>query len=292
MNYPRQSILFISNLDKSVNETLLYQLFNEVPVSYIKIAKDHVTRESYGYAFVGFKNHSKAEEAIIKLNYSKVLKKSIRLSWYNREPNNYRNMPDFNIFVKKIQKDVKPKDFHDFFSKFGNIISAKLVEDEEGENVGYGFVLYDNSESARRAVSESNNFEWKGKKIYVGQFVKNRPRKIPQFNTVYVRNLAKVKLILNKNLSKEEIKKMFSLYGEILSVFVKESDQKLLEKLTEEKRRHILEHQFAFITFKDPKSAAKVVNEFPYLKQNSKTFNENLNKIVEISRKSSEIEER
>ncbi len=53
MSYPRQSILFISNLDKSVNETLLYQLFNEFPVSYIKIAKDHVTRESYGYAFVG-----------------------------------------------------------------------------------------------------------------------------------------------------------------------------------------------------------------------------------------------
>jgi RNA recognition motif-containing protein len=59
MSYPRQSILFISNLDKAANETLLYQLFNEFPVSYIKIAKDHQTRESYGYAFVGFKNHAK-----------------------------------------------------------------------------------------------------------------------------------------------------------------------------------------------------------------------------------------
>ena len=59
MSYPRQSILFISGLDKAANETLLYQLFNEFPISYIKIAKDHNTRESYGYAFVGFKNHSK-----------------------------------------------------------------------------------------------------------------------------------------------------------------------------------------------------------------------------------------
>ena len=62
MSYPRQSILFISNLDKAANETLLYQLFNEFPVSYIKIAKDHQTRECYGYAFVGFKNHSKGRE--------------------------------------------------------------------------------------------------------------------------------------------------------------------------------------------------------------------------------------
>lgn len=59
MSYPKQSILFISGLDKTVNENQLYTLFNEFPISYIKIAKDHQSRESYGYAFVGFKSHSK-----------------------------------------------------------------------------------------------------------------------------------------------------------------------------------------------------------------------------------------
>jgi len=269
-----------------VNETMLYQLFNEFPVSYIKIAKDHASRESYGYAFVGFKNHSKAEEAVIKLNYMKVLKKSIRLSWYNREPNNYRNMPDFNVFVKKIHKDVKPKEFHDFFSKYGNIISAKLVEDEEGETVGYGFVLYDNAEAAKKAITEGNGFEWKGKKIYCGTFQKSRPKKAPQFNTVYVRNL-------DKGMSQDEIKKMFSVYGEILSVFIKESDPKMLEKLPEEKRKHIMDHQFAFITFKDPNSASRVVNELPYLKNKNKKHNEEITKIVETTKKmTTELEDR
>ena len=64
MSYPRQSIIFISNLDKAANETILYQLFNEFPVSYIKIAKDHQSRESYGYAFVGFKNHAKGKQTL------------------------------------------------------------------------------------------------------------------------------------------------------------------------------------------------------------------------------------
>ena len=200
MSYPRQSILFISGLDKSANETLLYQLFNEFPISYIKIAKDHSTRQSYGYAFVGFKNHSKgnffylflAEEALIKLNYSKILKKSIQISWYNREPNNFRARPEFNVFVKKISKDVKPKEFHDFFSKYGNIVSAKLAEDDEGDNVGYGFVLYDNEEAAKNAIKQANGLDWKGKKLFVGQFIKNKPKKIPQFNTVYCKNLDKV----------------------------------------------------------------------------------------------------
>ena len=79
------------------------------------------------------------------------------------------------------------KEFHDYFSKFGNIISAKLVEDDEGEVLGYGFVLYDNLESSSTAVSDGNGAIWKDKPIYVGKFEKNRPKKAPKFNTVYVK---------------------------------------------------------------------------------------------------------
>lgn len=64
MSYPRQSVLFVSGLDKSVNENMLYQLFNDYPISYIKIAKDHPTRESFGYAFVGFKSQQKGKKCI------------------------------------------------------------------------------------------------------------------------------------------------------------------------------------------------------------------------------------
>ena len=191
MSISRHSILFISGLDKSVNETQLYILFNEFQIAYIKVAKNHETRQSYGYAFIGFKNHAKAEEAIIKLNYSKIAKRTIRISWYNRESNNLRSRMEFNIFVKKIPKSVTSKEFHDFFSKYGNIISAKL-EDEEGESVGYGFVQYDNENSSVCAINQANLCEWKGKKIYVGKFVKNKPKKHGQFNTVYVKNIPKV----------------------------------------------------------------------------------------------------
>jgi polyadenylate-binding protein len=195
MSFPRQSILFVSGLDKSVNENMLYQLFTEFPISYLKIAKDHSTRDSFGYGFVGFKSQTKAEEALNKLNYSKLLKKTIRISWYNRESNNCRNLPEYNVFVKKIAKTVSCKDFHDYFSKFGNIISARLVEDEDGEVVGYGFVLYDKPEAATLAIREGNNKDLKGKNVSVGPFLKNKPKKPPQYNNVYVKNIPKVRII-------------------------------------------------------------------------------------------------
>lgn len=220
-----------------------------------------------------------AEEALIKLNYSKVAKKTIRISWYNREPNNYRAHPEFNIFVKKLNKNVTGKEFHDYFSKFGNIISAKLVEDDDGEVVGYGFVLFDNEESASKAIKEANGIDWKGKPIYVGRFEKNRPKKSPQFNTVYVKNLP-------KNYSQEDVKKIFSAYGEILSIFMKSTDPNLVEKLPEEKRKSILEHQFAFITFKDFSAAGRVVNEFPYLKPGDNAYNQDITSIADITVKS------
>ena len=61
MSYPRQSILFISGLEKSITESNLYSLFNEFPITYVKIAKDHNTRESFGYAFIGFKFSNKGK---------------------------------------------------------------------------------------------------------------------------------------------------------------------------------------------------------------------------------------
>ena len=161
MSLIRQSILFVNGLDKKVNENMLYQLFNEYSVSYIKIAKDHITRESFGYAFIGFKNKVKAEQALQNLNYSKLCQKTLRISWYNREPNNYRNHPENNIFVKNIPKDVSTKEFDEYFKKYGNIISAKIAEDEEGESMGYGFVLYDKEESATKAIAECHGKIWK-----------------------------------------------------------------------------------------------------------------------------------
>ena len=191
MSISRQSILFVSGLHESVNESQLYILFNEYQISYIKIAKDHSTRKSFGYAFIGFRNHSKAEDALIKLNFSKIANRTIRISWYNRDPNNVRTRLDFNIFVKKISKSITPKEFFDYFSKYGNIISSKLVEDENGDSVGYGFVQYDNENSAISAINQAHLCEWKGKALYVGKFIKNKPKKKPQFNTVYVKNIPK-----------------------------------------------------------------------------------------------------
>jgi len=85
---------------------------------------------------------------------------------------------------------------------------------------------------------------------------------------------------------------LFVNYGEVLDIFVKQTDPKLLEELPENKRKAILDHQFAFITFKDPRAAMKVVDEFSYLKVKNKEYNNELLRVVENLRKASVVEER
>jgi polyadenylate-binding protein len=213
------------------------------------------------------------------LNYSKLGKKTIRISWYNRESNNNRNNPDFNIFVKKLPKNITHREFHEHFSKFGNIVSARLVEDEEGEIIGYGFVLYDSAEGAENAIKEQNGIEYKGKKLYCGHFIKNRPKKAPQFNNIYVKNIPKL-------WSREDIEKFFSKYGELGSILIREPDEKnLSDKLPEEKRNHILSHKFAFVCYKNFDSAKRAVNEVPYYKVHDKDYNTEIDNLIELLRK-------
>lgn len=66
-------------------------------------------------------------------------------------------------------------------------------------------------------------------------------------------------------------------------MIVREPDAtKLHTALTEDKKKQILEHKFAFVCFKSLDGPAKkAVNEVPYYKIGEKDYNEKIDKLVE-----------
>lgn len=116
-----------------------------------------------------------------------------------------------------MDKAIDHKALHDTFSAFGNILSCKVATDPSGQSRGYGFVQFDNEESAQRAIEKLNGMLLNDKQVYVGPFLRKQEREIAvdktKFNNVFVKNLS-------ETTTEEDLKKSFGEFGSITSVVV------------------------------------------------------------------------
>jgi polyadenylate-binding protein len=73
-----------------------------------------------------------------------------------------------NLFIKNLDATISSSDLFNHFRKFGRIISARVMRDQEtGNSKGFGFVSYTNAEEADRAKTAMNNKTLGSKQIVV-----------------------------------------------------------------------------------------------------------------------------
>lgn len=116
-----------------------------------------------------------------------------------------------------MDKAIDNKALHDTFSTFGNILSCKIATDPSGQSKGYGFVQFDNEESAQNAIDKLNGMLLNDKQVYVGPFLRKQERDTvlnkTKFNNVYVKNLS-------ESTTEDDLKKIFGEFGTITSAIV------------------------------------------------------------------------
>ncbi|CAM0911425.1 unnamed protein product [Alopecurus aequalis] len=237
--------LYVGDLDVSVQDAQLFDVFSQVgSVVSVRVCRDVNTRMSLGYAYVNFSSPSDAARALEMLNFTPVNGKTIRIMYSNRDPSS-RKSGAANIFIKNLDKSIDNKALHDTFSAFGNILSCKVATEMSGESKGYGFVQYEQDESAQNAVNELNGMLLNDKKVYVGPFVRKQEREnvfgSPKFNNVYVKNLS-------ESTTEDNLKEIFGAFGPITSVIVVRAD--------DGKSRC-----FGFVNFENPDDAACAVED-------------------------------
>ncbi|KAK4511524.1 3-isopropylmalate dehydratase [Mucor velutinosus] len=238
--------LYVGELDPSVTEAMLFEMFNMIgPVASIRVCRDAVTRRSLGYAYVNFHNLVDAERALEALNYSLIKGRACRIMWSQRDPA-LRKTGNGNIFIKNLDPTIDNKALHDTFSAFGNILSCKIAQDEEGKSKGYGFVHYETEEAADNAIKHVNGMLLNDRKVFVGHHIprKERQSKIEeirsQFTNVYVKNLA-------EDVTDEDLSATFGKYGPITSAVITRDN--------EGKSRG-----FGFVNFEDHDDASRAVD--------------------------------
>ena len=213
---PHSASLYVGELDPSVTEAMLYELFSSIgQVASIRVCRDAVTRRSLGYAYVNYNNTADGERALEDLNYTLIKGKPCRIMWSQRDPA-LRKTGQGNVFIKNLDSAIDNKALHDTFAAFGNILSCKVAQDEFGNSKGYGFVHYETAEAANNAIKHVNGMLLNDKKVFVGHHIskKDRQSKFEEmkanFTNIYVKNI-------DSEVTDEEFRGLFEKFGEITS---------------------------------------------------------------------------
>ncbi|KAI9806027.1 MAG: Protein phosphatase PP2A regulatory subunit B [Piccolia ochrophora] len=213
---PHSASLYVGELDPSVTEAMLFELFSSIgQVASIRVCRDAVTRRSLGYAYVNYNNIADGERALEELNYTLIKGKPCRIMWSQRDPG-LRKTGQGNVFIKNLDTAIDNKALHDTFAAFGNILSCKVAQDEFGNSKGYGFVHYETAEAATNAIKHVNGMLLNEKKVFVGHHIpkKDRQSKFEEmkanFTNIYVKNV-------EADTTDDEFRALFEKYGEITS---------------------------------------------------------------------------
>ncbi|XP_046961224.1 polyadenylate-binding protein 1 [Vanessa cardui] len=245
-SYPMAS-LYVGDLHSDITEAMLFEKFSTAgPVLSIRVCRDMITRRSLGYAYVNFQQPIDAERALDTMNFDMIKGRPIRIMWSQRDPS-LRKSGVGNVFIKNLDKMINNKAMYDTFSAFGNILSCKVAQDENGGSKGYGFVHFETEEAANKSIEKVNGMLLNGKKVYVGRFIPRKERekelgeKAKLFTNVYVKNFG-------EDFSDELLRDMFEKYGRITS-------HKVMYKEDGSSRG------FGFVAFEDPDAAERACLE-------------------------------
>lgn len=252
--------IFISNLEKSIDVKTLNDTFAVFGnILSCKVSVDPKTNQSRGYGFVHFASEQEANQAIARLNNALVQGQPIRVFAYKskQERQKERENSFTNVFIKNIPLSWDESKLNELFGQFGTI-KRSTIRKKEGTNdsKGYGFVEFEDHESARNAVEKLNNHlveegrpgltvERAQKKSERMEMLRNgtlrNQARRPEGENLYVKNLS-------ESVTEDHLRKLFTQCGNVKNV-------KVMVDQTGRPRG------FGFVSFHTQEEATKAVTD-------------------------------
>jgi RNA recognition motif-containing protein len=88
-----------------------------------------------------------------------------------------------NIYVSNLSFNVQDEDLREFFTPFGEVTSAKIINDREtGRSRGFGFVEMSDEEASKKAIAELNEATVEGRTIRVMEAKPKEDKPARSFN--------------------------------------------------------------------------------------------------------------
>ncbi|XP_053491456.1 polyadenylate-binding protein 4-like isoform X1 [Ictalurus furcatus] len=243
--------LYVGDLHPDVTESMLLEKFSSVGrVCYLCLCLN--TGTSLQYAFIIFQHRADAERALKLLNFDILLGQPMRIMW-SQSDSSLRNSNEGNIFIKGLEKSIDSMALYDTFSIFGNILSCKVVCDENGSR-GFGYVHFESAEAAEAAIKRLNGMLFNDHYVFITHFKSRQEcqeqkkeerhpkpqHKFEQCVNLCLRNL-------DVSVDDERLHKEFSPFGTVIHAKVMGTDG--------------CSGGFGFVRFSSPEEATKAMSE-------------------------------
>ncbi|XP_055624932.1 polyadenylate-binding protein 4-like [Toxorhynchites rutilus septentrionalis] len=253
--------VFIKNLDKNIDNKAMYDTFSAFGnILSCKVAQDD-KGNSKGYGFVHFETEESANTSIEKVNGMLLNAKKVYVGRFIPRKEREKELGEkaklfTNVYVKNFGDELTDDSLKEMFEKYGTITSHRVMT-KETKSRGFGFVAFENPESAERAVQDLNGKELNdGKILYVGRAQKKNERQMElkrRFEQLKMERLTRYQGVnlyvknLDDTIDDERLRKEFAPFGTITSAKV----------MLEEGRSK----GFGFVCFSAAEEATKAVTE-------------------------------
>ena len=208
----KSNALFVADLPKDTTFDDLANLFKDYHFQFANLNNSKLSKI---WAQVYLEDENWANKARHELN-GEILKpklsnnvkgKPIRICKYEGRGSSKEKKINQSLLVKNIDSNITQKQFYKIFLEYGDVESAKIEYDENGNSKGYGYIYYSNEKEAEEAKKNLNGKEFNGKPLNIVNLVPS--------NSLQGKNLTLFVINFPLYFTDIDLRKLFEKYGNV-----------------------------------------------------------------------------
>ncbi|GAB6031543.1 hypothetical protein CHUAL_009311 [Chamberlinius hualienensis] len=161
--------VYVGSISFELKEDTIRQAFLPFgPIKSINMSWDPITQKHKGFAFVEYEMPEAAQLALEQMNGVMIGGRNIKVGRPSNMPQAQpiieqimEEAKSYNrIYIASVHNDLTEDDIKSVFEAFGKIKMCKLSPGNiPGKHKGYGFIEYENNQSAQDAIASMNLFD-------------------------------------------------------------------------------------------------------------------------------------
>ncbi|KAK6914802.1 RNA recognition motif domain [Dillenia turbinata] len=179
---PKFTNVYVKNLDEDLTEDLLRETFSKFGKTCSVVIMKNSDGKSRGFGFVNFESSEDAQKSVQAMNGSLLGSKHLYVGRAQKKAereellkNEFGKMHNYqsdklmasNLYVRHLNSDIDDKTLQELFSPYGQVTSAKVMQNAYGASKGFGFVCFSSAEEAKKALEALHGTHFHGATLYV-----------------------------------------------------------------------------------------------------------------------------